>query len=61
MIKLENKIGTTETGDPCWDLGWINRLRPVNIIITKNLSNEMIDTLLTDECMRTCILHLTIT
>lgn len=61
MIKLENKIGTTETGDPCWDLGWTNRLRPVNIIITKNLSNEMIDTLLTDECMRTCILHLTIT
>ena len=39
MIKLENKIGTTETGDPCLDFGWTNRLRPVNIIITKNLSN----------------------
>lgn len=61
MIKLENKIGTTETGDPCWDFGWTNRLRPVNIIITKNLSDEMINTLLTEECMKTCILHLTIT
>lgn len=61
MIKNVNEIGTTETYDPCFDYSWVNNLRPVNIIITKSLTDKMIDTLVTEECMKTCILHMTVT
>lgn len=61
MIINKNQIGATETYDPSYNYSWVDNLRPVNIIITKNLSDKMIDTLLTDECKSTCILHLTVT
>ena len=61
MIKNVNEIGITETYDPCFDYSWVDNLRPVNIIITKSLTDKLIDTLVTEECMRTCILHMTVT
>lgn len=61
MIKNVNEIGVTETYDPCFDYSWVDNLRPVNIIITKSLTDKMIDTLLTEDCMKSCILHLTVT
>lgn len=61
MILNKNEIGVTETYDPSFDYSWVDNLRPVNIIITKSLTNKMIDTLLTEECMKTCIVHLTVT
>lgn len=61
MIKEDNKIGVTETYDPSFDFSWMDNLYPVNIIITKNLSDGMEDRLLTEEVKRTCILHLTCT
>lgn len=54
-----NKIGATETYDPCFDLSWVNNLQEANIIITKNLTNEVIKTLV--ENKDKCILHATIT
>lgn len=31
------RIGTTETGEPSYDMSWVNNLYDANIIITKNL------------------------
>lgn len=61
MIKNVNEIGVTETYDPCFDYSWMDNLRPVNIIITKSLTDKMISALTTEECMKTCILHMTVT
>lgn len=57
----KNEIGVTETYDPCFDFNWINNIRPVNIIITKGLTDKLINELLSPDCMKSCILHLTVT
>lgn len=51
--------GSTENGDPAFDSSWLNKLQDVNLIITKNLSDWMIDRLM--EHKDNCILHLTVT
>jgi len=52
-------IGITETYDPCWVPDWEKRLKDVNVIITKQLSDDMISKLV--EHKDNCILHLTCT
>lgn len=54
-------IGTTETYDPCFVKDWEKRLKSVNLIITKELTDEMIEKLTRPEIMRKCILHHTVT
>lgn len=51
--------GSTENGDPAFDSSWLNKLCDVNLIITKNLSDWMIDRLIENKAR--CILHLTVT
>lgn len=53
------RIGATETYDPCFDMSWSENLYEANIIITKNISNQIISKLL--ENKEKCILHATIT
>lgn len=60
-ISDSNLIGTTETYDPSYDYSWTSNLKPVNIIITKNLTDKMIECLNSTECRSSCILHLTVT
>ena len=52
-------IGITETNDPCFHLDLFDNLYDANIIITKNLSNKLIDKLV--EHKNKCILHCTCT
>ena len=40
------QIGITETYDPCFVSDWETKLLDVNIIISKELSDEMIEKLL---------------
>lgn len=54
-----NKIGITESGDPCFDFSWIKNLQDINIIITKGLNNKMIKNLI--KYKDKIILHLTCT
>ena len=51
-------IGITETSDPCFHLELFDRLYDGNIIVTKNLSNKLIEKLI--ENKDKCILHCTI-
>ena len=51
-------IGITETSDPCFHLEIFDNLYAGNIIITKNLSNKLIEKLI--EHKDKCILHCTI-
>ena len=51
--------GSTENGDPAFDTSWLKNLQDVNLIITKNLSDWMIDRLM--EYKDKCVLHLTVT
>lgn len=60
MKQLEY-FGATETFDPALDFSWVSNLKVGNIIITKNLSDKLMDTLLLDGVMDKCILHLTCT
>lgn len=53
------KIGVTETYDPCFDYSWVDNLKDANIIITKNLTNKMIEELVKHK--NKCILHFTVT
>lgn len=53
------QVGITESGDIAFDLEAFNNLRKANIIITKRLTNELIDKLI--ENKNKCILHLTCT
>lgn len=39
-------FGITERGDACLDLSWVNKLKPGNIIISKNASPEFYEALL---------------
>ena len=48
-------IGITETSDPCFHLEVFDRLYDGNIIVTKNLSNKLIEKLI--ENKDKCILH----
>ena len=52
-------IGITETSDPCFHLELFDRLYDGNIIVTKNLSNKLIEKLI--ENKDKCILHCTCT
>ena len=52
-------IGITETNDPCFHLDIFDNLYMANIIITKNLSNKLIEKLV--EHKDKCILHCTCT
>jgi DNA repair photolyase len=52
-------IGITETSDPCFHLEIFDNLYKANIIITKNLSDKLIDKLV--EHKDKCILHCTCT
>lgn len=58
-MKPDQYIGTTETGDPAFDLGCFDRLHRANIIITKRLTDKLIEKLA--EHRDRCILHLTCT
>lgn len=53
------RIGTTETYDPAFVPDWERRLKEVNIIITKQLTDELIEKLI--DYKDRCILHLTCT
>lgn len=53
------KIGVTETYDPCFDYSWVDNLKDANIIITKNLTDRMIEELVKHK--NKCILHFTVT
>ena len=48
MTKIDKTqyIGITETSDPCFHLDLFDNLYDANIIITKNLSNRLIDKLI---------------
>ena len=52
-------IGITETSDPCFHLELFDNLYDGNIIVTKNLSNKLIEKLI--ENKDKCILHCTCT
>lgn len=52
-------IGVTETSDPCFHLDLFDNLYNANIIITKNLTNQLIEKLV--EHKDKCILHMTVT
>lgn len=52
-------IGITETSDPCFHLELFDNLYEGNIIITKNLTNKLIEKLV--EHSDKCILHFTCT
>ena len=58
-MPIDQYIGTTETGDPAFDLGCFDRLHEANIIITKRLTDKLIGKLA--EHRERCILHLTVT
>ena len=52
-------VGITETNDPCFNLDLFDNLYDANIIITKNLSDKLIEKLI--EHKDKCILHFTCT
>lgn len=52
-------VGITEAGDPCFHLEIFDRLYDANIVITKNLTNKLIEKLI--ENQDKCIIHLTVT
>ena len=54
-----NKIGITESGDPCFDFSWVKNIQDANIIITKGLNDRMIKELIKNKDK--IILHLTCT
>lgn len=57
------KIGITERGDAAIDYNWVNKLDTVDaaIIITKNLTDKFIDTILEQSKTHNIILHCTCT
>ena len=52
-------IGITETSDPCFHLNIFDRLYMANIIITKHLTDALINKLIIHK--NSCILHVTVT
>lgn len=59
MLNEMIRVGITETADPAFHLRLFNKLEQANIIITKRLTDELIDKLI--EHKDKCILHLTVT
>lgn len=59
MIDNKQFIGITEAGDPCFNLDIFDRLYQGNIVITKNLTNKLIEKLI--EHKDKCILHFSVT
>lgn len=59
MIDKSQEIGITETGEISFNLEAFDNLKKANIIITKRLTEELIEKLI--EHKDKCILHLTIT
>ncbi len=53
------KVGITEQGDAGLDFSWINKLQEANIIISKNLNNQLIESLIKNQ--KKIIFHLTCT
>lgn len=58
-IDASQQVGITETGDPSFNLAIFDNLCRANIIVTKRLTDKLIDKLV--EHKDKCILHLTIT
>ncbi len=58
-MNKEQYIGITETSDPCFHLELFDNLFKANIIVSKNISNKLIDKLI--EHKNKCILHCTCT
>lgn len=54
-------FGITETYDPAQNYSWIGNLEPGNILITKNLTDKLIQILMVDGVWQRIILHLTVT
>lgn len=53
------KIGVTERGDAGLDLSWVSKLYPANIIISKELTSGLVDSLINNkDCI---IFHMTCT
>lgn len=59
MIEKDNQVGITEAGEIAFNLEAFDNLKKANIIITKRLTDKLIDKLI--EFKSKCILHLTIT
>jgi DNA repair photolyase len=51
--------GSTEAGDPVFDKSWLEKLQDINLIITKNLSDDLIEKLV--KYKDKMVLHLTVT
>ena len=58
-MKKDNLVGITETGEIAFDLGAFDNLHQANVIITKRLTDKVIEKLV--EHKEQCILHLTVT
>lgn len=56
---IKPKVGITERGDPSLNFDWVSKLLCLNIIITKNLTSEMIKHLTNNKTR--IILHITCT
>lgn len=56
------RIGVTETYDPNYDMNWINKLVDLNILITKSLTNNLINAIMEQVFYKyRIILHHTVT
>lgn len=53
------KVGITERGDAGVDFSWVDKLLPINIIISKNLNDSLINALLDNQSK--IIFHMTCT
>ena len=58
-VTPSQRVGITEAGDPAFNLNVFDHLYQANIIITKNLTDALIDKLIQHKSK--CILHLTCT
>ena len=58
-MNKNNFVGITETSDPCFHLDIFDRLYMANIIITKHLTDALINKLIIHK--NSCILHVTVT
>lgn len=59
MGNRQGFFGVTETYEPSLDFSWVDNRKDANAILTKNLTDEMIEALV--KCQSNCILHLVVT
>ena len=59
ILDKSQYVGITETNDPCFNLELFDKLFDANVIITKNLTDKLIEKLI--EHKDKCILHFTCT